>query len=347
MSPKNLNAQNKTHRLLLKKLKDKRISQIYKRFEKNFKINQNFIVAVSGGADSLALSFLTKVYSIKNSLTVKYYIVDHKLRHNSTLETNLVKDLLKKNFINTDILNWNGEKPVSNIQSTARKKRYKLLINKAKKLKINNILTAHHIDDLYENFFIRILRGSGLRGLASFDKNTYYDKINFLRPLIEFEKEDLVYITKKVFMYYIKDPSNDDDKFTRVRIRKLLKNLQSEGLNKKKFFLTIKNLKFSNETIKFYTEKNLKDNSSFLKRKNSTILKKEFFNQPEEVLFRSLMEIIKSVGKKYYNVRGKKLDNIIKLIISNKKSDFKLSIGNCIVKKVNNSIIVSKEQQIR
>ena len=98
MSPKNLNAQNKTHRLLLKKLKDKRISQIYKRFEKNFKINQNFIVAVSGGADSLALSFLTKVYSIKNSLTVKYYIVDHELRHNSTFQTKLVKDLLKKKF---------------------------------------------------------------------------------------------------------------------------------------------------------------------------------------------------------------------------------------------------------
>ena len=65
MSPKNLNVPSKTHKFLLDKLKDKRTLQIYKKFEKNLNINKNFIVAVSGGSDSLALSFLTKIYSIK------------------------------------------------------------------------------------------------------------------------------------------------------------------------------------------------------------------------------------------------------------------------------------------
>ena len=69
-----------------------------------------------------------------------------------------------------------------------------------------------------------------------------------------------------------------------------------------------------------------------------------FLNQPYEITFRSLMEVIKLVGDKYYNVRGKKLENIIKLIIKSKNSSLKVTLGNCIVKKVNNSIIVSKER---
>ena len=67
MSQKNLNVPNKTHKFLLNKLNDKRTAQIYQKFENKLKLNQSFIVAVSGGADSLALSFLTRIYSIKRS----------------------------------------------------------------------------------------------------------------------------------------------------------------------------------------------------------------------------------------------------------------------------------------
>ena len=84
MSPKNLNVSNKTHKNLLKKLRDKRIFQIYRKFENILKLNQDFIVGVSGGPDSLALCFLTKIYSIKKSCKVYYYIVDHRLRKNSS-----------------------------------------------------------------------------------------------------------------------------------------------------------------------------------------------------------------------------------------------------------------------
>ena len=73
MSLKNLNVPNKTHRILLNKLKDKKISKIYKKFETKLKIKESCIVAVSGGPDSLALSFLTKIYSIRNSINVKYF----------------------------------------------------------------------------------------------------------------------------------------------------------------------------------------------------------------------------------------------------------------------------------
>jgi tRNA(Ile)-lysidine synthase len=341
MSPKNLNVLSKTHRLLLKKLKDKRTLQIYKKFETYLNINENFIVAVSGGPDSLALSFLAKIYSIKKSLNIKYFIIDHKLRKNSTSEAKYVKKKLKKFSINLNILTWHGAKPKKNIQSIAREKRYNLLLNQAKNFNIKNILLGHHLNDLFENFFIRILRGSGLNGLVSLEKKTQNKKINLIRPLLDFEKKDLIYISNYIFGFYVNDPSNENDKFKRVRVRNFLKELEAEGLDKNKFILTIKNLKFSNETIKFYTKKNLEENTSFLINKKIVILKEKFFNQSQEVVFRSFTEIFKLVGKKYYPVRGKKIDRITQAIKNS--TSLKITLGGCIVKKVNQTVIVSKE----
>ena len=341
MSLKNSNASKKTHKFLLNKLKDRRTLKIYKKFENELAINKNFIVAVSGGPDSLALSFLSKIYSIKKSLDAKYFIVDHGLRKNSTTEAKNVQKKLKNFSIKLNILTWRGFKPKKNIQSIAREKRYKLLCDKAKKYRIENILVGHHLDDLFENFFIRILRGSGLQGLVSLDRETQRNNINLIRPLINIEKDDLVYISKLVFKSYIMDPSNEDDKFKRAKVRNLLKELSLEGLDKNKFFSTIKNLKFANQNIKFYTKKNLEENVTIFQKKQNAILKENFFSQSEEVIFRSFGEVIKIIGKKYYTVRGKKIDKIIDLVKS--KSSFKVTLGGCVIKKVNETIILSKE----
>ena len=341
MSLKNSNASNKIHRLLLNKLKDKRALQIYQKFENYLNINKSFIVAVSGGPDSLALSFLAKIYSIKKKLNVEYFIIDHKLRKNSTTEARLVKKKLKKFSINLNILTWHGKKPKKNIQSIAREKRYRLLTDQAKKLNINNILLGHHLDDLFENFFIRILRGSGLNGLVSLDKKTQKNQVNLIRPLIDFDKKDLIYISNYIFDSYVNDPSNEDDKFKRVRIRNFLKQLEAEGLDRNKFLLTIKNLKSANETIKFYTKENLDNNVTFFKKKKYVILKNSFFFNSSEVVFRSFSEVIKIVGKKYHPVRGKKIVNITQLI--NDKPSFKVTLGGCVIKKINETVIVSKE----
>jgi len=341
MSPKNLNVSKKTHKFLLNKLKDRRILQIYKKFESDLDVKDDFVVAVSGGPDSLALSFLTKIFSIKKILKVKYFIVDHKLRSESTSEAIHVKKILKNYLINLEILPWNGAKPKKNIQSIARDKRYELLISKAKKYKIKNILLGHHLDDLFESFFLRILRGSGLNGLISLDKKTKKNQVNLIRPLINVDKKDLIYISKSIFGSYVEDPTNQDDKYKRVKVRIFLKQLGLEGLDRKKFFLTIRNLKIANENIKYYVNKNLDKNVTFLQNKKSAILKESFFVQSEEVVFRSLVASIQAVGKKYYPVRGKKIDKIIELI--NLKSSFKVTLGGCIIKKVNGTIILLKE----
>ena len=86
MSLKNLSAKIKIPNILKDKLKNKKITQIYKRFEKSIDLKERFIVAVSGGPDSLALAFLSKIYSIKKNLDTKFFIVDHKLRNGSTDE---------------------------------------------------------------------------------------------------------------------------------------------------------------------------------------------------------------------------------------------------------------------
>ena len=194
---------------------------------------------------------------------------------------------------------------------------------------------------MFENFFIRILRGSGLKGLISLDRESHKNQVNLIRPLIKIDKKDLIYIANYIFGTYIKDPSNEDDKFKRIKIRNFLKQLSVEGLDRKKFFLTIKNLKFANENIEFYTKKNIENNVTILKKKNIVILKEFFFSQSDEVVFRSFTEVIKIVGKKYYPVRGKKIDKVINLISA--KYPFKITLGGCIIKKVNETVILSKE----
>ena len=341
MSRRNLSAIIKIPKILREKLNNKRVTSIYKNFEKSLDIKKNFIVAVSGGPDSLALAFLAKVYSIKRNINSKFFIIDHRLRPESTKQAKIVKQVLKKRLINSEILSWKGRKPSKNIQSLARKKRYELLFAKSDKLKIDDILIGHHQDDLYENFFIRILRGSGLKGLISLDKVVKIGKKNLLRPLIFQKKDDLLFISKYVFNFYIQDPSNQDKKYQRVRIRKLINELQKDGLDKKKFNKTIENLKYSNKVVDYYVKKNLEKNTFFSKKKNKLILSKDFFQQPREVIFRSFSDSIQMVGKNNYPVRGKKIDKIINDVENNKIS--RVTLGGCIVEKVNETLIICKE----
>jgi len=341
MSLKNLSVRKKIPNIYKSKLLNQRVNQIFKKFEKSFKIDTNFIVAVSGGADSLALAFLTKVYALKKNLNPRYFIVDHKLRKESTYEAHKVKRILKSIKIRSHVLAWHGSKPVNNIQSLARSKRYELLFFKCKKLKISNLVLGHHIDDLIENFFLRMARGSGLKGLVSLGINTRIKNINLIRPLIKFDKKDLIFLSKFVFNFHVDDPSNHDIKFNRIKVRNLIKKFEDFGLDKKKFQLTIENLKESDQSIKFYVENNKKQNSNFNYKKNQLILKENFFDNSNEVIFRSLSDLIHLMGKKPNYVRGKKIDNILNKIKEGKLK--KETLGGCVIKMINHTIILSKE----
>ena len=341
MSLKNLSVTNKTHNLINRTLKNTKLKNLFLKFSKNLNLNSSFAVGVSGGPDSLALAYLCKVYALKFGIKQKFYIVDHKLRSNSTQEAQYVRKILKKNFIEAQILTWRGTKPKSNIQAIARKKRYDLIIKECQKNNIKHIIFGHHLEDKLENFIIRLTRGSGLRGLVSFDKKSLMGDISIERPLLNFKKNDLVFIASYIFKDFISDPSNENQDFKRVRIRKFLNNLSLEGFDQNKFNKTIENLSYSNIAINELVEKNILLNSYYSKKRKIIFLNKEFFNKSNEVKFRSLSKCIKDLGANYYYARGNKILRIIDLINSNK--DFKTSLGGCIIKKTNNTVIINKE----
>ena len=347
MKKKSLSAKKTIHKSLLNHLKNSKVKKVFNGFknylDKFIKKKDKIGVAISGGPDSLALAFLAKCYFLTNKLDSKFFIVDHKIRKESSKEAKLVRLFLKKFHINCEILKWYGKKPHSNIQGIARNKRYALLKNACKKNDIKHLLIGHHIDDLYENFFIRLLRGSGLKGLSSFGETIKEEESNIviLRPLIKFEKKHLIYISKNVFKFFIEDPSNQNLNFQRSRIRKLIFSLNKEGLDKKKLDLTIRNLKSSNNSINFYVTKNIQDNAKFLKQENTYILNKFFFNQSQEVIFRSFSTVLKKISNRYYPPRGKSVSDSILKINSIKYKKF--TLGGCYVEKINETILITKE----
>ena len=331
------------------KTRNKRIKKIYERFEflikqKDFK---GFLVAVSGGADSLALAYLSKCYQIKNNSKNFYYVhVDHKLRDTSSKEAKSLKKIFKKFKIECKIITWKKKKNTKKTQSNSRDFRLKVLKNYCKTKKINTILFGHHFDDFQENFFIRLLRGSGLKGLVSFynHRNLQRNNINIVRPLLDFSKEDLLYVTKNTFNFYIDDPSNKNFEYLRSRVRFMINNLKKNGLDEKKFKMTFENLISSNNSVEFFVQKNISENSSISLSKNGNsraFLSSEFFSSTDEIILRSFTKILQDISGRYFPARGKRVSKTIHQI--RQKSVLKTTIGGCVIEKIENSVVIYRE----
>ncbi|MDC6465391.1 tRNA lysidine(34) synthetase TilS [Pelagibacteraceae bacterium] len=347
MRRKNLIVKRKVKEKLL--LKDPKISIFYKKFKsiifKSIK-KKNFAIAVSGGADSLSLAFFSKIYlsEFKNKLYV--IIVDHQIRKNSYKEALKVQSILKKKKIKSTILQWKGEIPKSNIQKNARDMRYSLISNFCMKKNIKFLVTAHHEDDQIENFFIRLLRGSGLAGLSSMSPNTKYSKsLRIIRPLLNLKKSDLKYVTLKYFKTYIKDPSNLNEKFLRIRVRKYRKIMDKEGLDTRKIVKTVGNLISANKALNYYKNKAIYKHVSFMSKNKCLINKKMFLEEDGEIIFKSFSDILSLISGKYYPPRSKKVVNLIDRV--KKKNFIKSTLGGCIVEEKNNFILILRESKIR
>ncbi len=342
MKKKSLSAKKTNHKNLNKLLNKKFLKLIFNKFEQKLNKNKQYLVAVSGGPDSLALAFFCKCYQQKYNNRFIFCTVDHGLRPESSKESKNVVKILSRANISCKILRWKGVKPTKNIQAIARYNRYSLLEKECKINKINNILLAHQKDDVSENFFIRLTRGSGLKGLVSLGENVKINRLNYLRPFLNLTKKKLENVSLEVFKTFINDPSNLDEKFKRIRLRKLINSLNNEGLDKTKIELTIQNLKKADSALEYYTTKNLDENSIIFYNKKAT-LKKDFFSQPNEVILRSLNILMRKIGKKYYPPRAKSTYNLINDLKSQSKVK-NTTLGGCLFKKINETIIISKER---
>jgi tRNA(Ile)-lysidine synthase len=323
---------------------NKKISPIYSNFKSqlNSFIKKNtFLVAVSGGPDSLALTALSKKYSEEKKSKVFYILIDHGIRADSSKEALAVKKLLRKRGISLTILK-NKKKIKKNVQSHARAIRYELLLNYCKKCKIKFIMTGHHRDDQIETFLIRLSRGSGIQGLSSMNKTTELNnKIKLFRPLLNMNKKDLIFLAKKYYGKIFKDPSNTNKKYLRTNIRNLIKQFEKNGIKRDRIIDSINNLSSTRDTLNSYilgVEK-----KCLVKNKNSVLIKLKFFLlENNEIQLKILSNSFKYISKNYYPPRAKKILNLITRIKGKKVT--KATLGGCIVNKRQNNLIISKEE---
>jgi len=319
-------------------------SLIYSNFklqlEKFIKKN-TFLVAVSGGPDSLALSALSHTYLSEKKNKVFFVLVDHGIRTNSSKEAKAVKNLLKKKRINLTILK-NKEKINKNFQSHARKVRYKLLLNFCNKHKIKFVMTGHHRDDQIETFLIRLSRGSGIQGLSSMSKvSSLNNKTKLFRPLLDEKKQDLIFLAKYYFGKVFKDPSNTNQKYLRTKIRNLIKQFEKSGIKHDRIINSINNLAATRDKLNSYIQR-VEKNCAIKKKKTVHINLKKFLFENNEIQLKIFSNCIKYISKNYYPPRAKKVLNLLGRIKSYKK--LKVTLGGCVINKLQNNLIIYKEE---
>jgi tRNA(Ile)-lysidine synthase len=191
------------------------------------------VLAVSGGPDSVALMLLAAEWT-KDRAAPKLHVatVDHALRAESAGEAAQVALWAKALGLPHKTLVWEGAKPRTRIQERARDARYVLLDAYAAEIGADYLLTAHHADDQAETILFRLLRGSGIDGLAGMTRRTQRGGITHLRPLLDHPKEALIAFCEAHSQSFFHDPSNDNTLFARARLRQLLPILAKEGLDR-------------------------------------------------------------------------------------------------------------------
>lgn len=176
-------------------------------------------IAVSGGADSLALTLLANRWACPFGGRVVGLTVDHGLRASSAEESRQTGKWLQAHGIEHHILAWTGAKPRSGLQRHARDARYALLTDWCREHHCLHLLTAHHREDQAETVAIRKGRQSGRIGLAAMPAIRDLRGLRLLRPLLGVNKLALEASLRAISQAWIDDPSNANPAFTRNRLR--------------------------------------------------------------------------------------------------------------------------------
>ena len=321
----------------------KDLSNIFLNFKTKLDVlnKKAYVVAVSGGPDSLALVALTKAYAFQKKTKFYYVLVDHNIRKDSNKEAKKVKILLNSKKISLKVFS-NRKNITNNIQAKARNLRYEILLNFCKKNKVKILLTAHNLEDQVETFFIRLSRGSGIKGLSAMRPLSKMNaSVNLYRPLLDVKKKFLIKISKSIFGKYFKDPSNKDLKYLRTKIRTLKKPLEKSGIKYEQIFRSIQNLSLSEATLAGFFNKTFK---KLIRKRNKEILInfQKFKELNNDIKIALINEAIKQLKKNYYDLRSKKVQ---KLISSLSKKGFKKStLGGCIFFKKNQDLCLKIEK---
>ena len=281
------------------------------------KLPKKIAVAVSGGADSLALTLLLQEFCLAKKIKLFAVTVDHKMRKSSSDEARKLGKILAQKKIPHEILEVEQKKlPQKNIEAGLRELRYESLTKFCKKNKIEFLFLGHHLGDVAENFLIRLFRGSGLDGLSPIGEVVSRkslvvsrEEIQLIRPMLDFAKDDLKKFLTAQKIQWFEDETNLDEKFLRNKIRKFFESFEEQNLIQKR----IKNAAdeiakmrdFLDEIVALEAAEIVESqvDGSFL------INHKKFQNLDEKIARRILVSILMKVGGKIYKPRLEKLKN--------------------------------------
>lgn len=264
--------------------------------------NHTYLLAVSGGADSMVLASLFRDlgHEIKGSkFQFQVAHINYKLRgHDSDLDQKTVQDFCEKNHIKFHLyeVSEKDRKPENSIQLWARELRYTFFKEIQKKEKLEFLVTAHHLNDQLETFIINLSKASGINGLSGIPSNDN----DILRPLLNFSKKEIYQFAEENTIEFREDLSNKKNDYLRNRIRNeivpvlmdtndhFLENFRKSSLylNQTKDFVRkqiqeIENrITVFNPDYKILSKEKLDQEGDFVKFE---ILKKYGFNQEEEI----------------------------------------------------------------
>lgn len=264
--------------------------------------NHTYLLAVSGGADSMVLAslFLDLRDTLQDSVQ-EFQIahINYKLRdEDSNLDQKVVQDFCEKNHIKFHLyeVSEKDKKPDNSIQLWARKLRYSFFKDIQAKEKLEYLVTAHHLNDQLETFIINLSKAAGINGLSGIPSSVNH----ILRPLLNFSKEEIYQFAEDNNIEFREDLSNKKSDYLRNKIRHevvpklletnihFLENFKKSSLylNQTKDFVQqqiqeIENkLTVFNQRYKILSKEKLDQESDFVKFE---ILKKYGFSQEEEI----------------------------------------------------------------
>lgn len=187
-------------------------------------------LAVSGGPDSMALALCAKEWRRKNPGELVAFIVDHGLRAEAGAEARRTAEVLAALGIEAEILRWEHPPVLARLHETARRARYRLLIDACKKRGIGHLLLAHQREDQAETILMRLAKGSGIGGLGGMRAENLADGVRLVRPLLSVPKARLEAVCRAAHVAFAADPSNASAKYARGRLRRVMPLLAEEGL---------------------------------------------------------------------------------------------------------------------
>jgi len=195
-------------------------------------------LAVSGGADSLALLLLAAEWARQIATPPKLivYSVDHGLRPEAAAEAAFVAEIAARLGLAARALRWAGDKPLVGVQAAARTARYRLMGEAMRADGAKLLLTAHHLGDQAETVLMRLAHGSGLEGLRGMDAVAEVEGVPVFRPLLDVAPELLRELVAEAGLVPVSDPSNFDGHYERVRWRQALPQLVALGVTPERLF---------------------------------------------------------------------------------------------------------------